>query len=252
MNIEPFIIKNVDNISYIDSLLMALFYHPSHCDNILSKDINRPLIMYLQEYIKDKFVSIVRNNKSLLHNDIEYLRDLCFQSGWKENDITEYKIQHDIIDFYVFLTSLFEYNDSKLIRLLLPENQSSITIKDLLLQFNENTNQYPYLIALSLNRINEHGDKSDICIDIQKNIYPYSKTIIIDSPKWIFHSAICCHWSSKHKMYHYYSLLSINYKKWVIFNNLKTPCLREVYMNDTTVINKIKHDCLFIIYKRNN
>jgi len=250
MNIESFIIENVDNISYIDSLLMALFYQPSQCDNILSKIINQPLLIYLQEYIKDKFISMIRNHKSILNNDMEKLKELCFQLGWKENNIFEYKKQQDVVEFYIFLTSLFEYDETKLIQLTLPEDKSIIMLKDLIYQFDDNSAKYPYMIALSLNRLNEQGYGLDISIDIQKKIYPYSKIITLDSPKWIFHAAICCHWSSKYKNYHYYTLLNLNHNKWAIFNNLKVPCLKEVFMNDKKIINKIKHECVFLFYKR--
>ena len=66
---ELFIVENVGNTWYIDLL--------SHLDNLFNKTLKNTnaLVIYLQEYIKDKFV---RNNKSIYRDDIEMIRLLCF------------------------------------------------------------------------------------------------------------------------------------------------------------------------------
>ena len=83
---EPFIIENAGNTCYIDSLLMSLFYNPTHIDRLLNKEIKNTLGIYLQEYIKENFVNNIRNNKSVTYDDIEMIRALCFQIGWRNNE----------------------------------------------------------------------------------------------------------------------------------------------------------------------
>jgi|688.fasta_scaffold286464_2 ubiquitin C-terminal hydrolase len=154
---EPFLVNNAGNTCYIDSLLMGLFYSPSYIDELLSKPLkeSNSLVLYLQEYIKDKFVNLVRNNKSVIADDIEMIKTLCFELGWRQSNSAEYIQQQDVTEFYTFLMELFENEliiinkstiseglkdktdkgiDEKIpfVALSLPENKSNITIKELI------------------------------------------------------------------------------------------------------------------------
>ena len=55
---ESFIIENAINTCYIDSLLVSLFYKPSIIDSVLNKDLKNATGLYLQEYIKERFVNL--------------------------------------------------------------------------------------------------------------------------------------------------------------------------------------------------
>lgn len=113
MNIEPFIVENAGNTCYIDSILMALFFTESHFDRFLNKDLKNTLGLYLQEYIKTYFVEFVRGNKSIVSENMEMIRNLSFQLGWKKTDSAsetaeEYTNQQDVSEFYSFLMEVFE------------------------------------------------------------------------------------------------------------------------------------------------
>ena len=133
---ESFIIENTGNTCYIDSLLMALFYSNSHLEKLLNKEINNTLGIYLQEYIKEKFIDSVRNNKSVFSDDIDMIKTLCFQLGWRRNnslDNDEFEKQQDVNEFFTFLIEIFEQEQIEIIRNTIsegiPEN-NDIGIKE--------------------------------------------------------------------------------------------------------------------------
>ena len=108
---SPFIIENAINTCYIDSVLMALFFKSIvGIDSVLNKDLKNGSAIYLQEYIKEKFVNAVRNGKSVLMDDMEMIRVLSSHLGWlkKEDNIDEYVKQQDITEYYSFLMDIFE------------------------------------------------------------------------------------------------------------------------------------------------
>ena len=126
---EPFIIENAGNTCYIDSLLMSLFYTPTHIDRLLNKEITNTLGIYLQEYIKEKFVNNIRNNKSITYDDIEMIRALCFQIGWRNSPDTnknndEYINQQDVNEFFIFLMDLFDNECIEITKSTLSDNSS--------------------------------------------------------------------------------------------------------------------------------
>lgn len=156
MNIDPFIVENAGNTCYIDSLLMALFYNQTLIDRLLVKDIPDTMGIYLQEYIKEKFVNLVRKKNSVIAEDINMIRTLCFQLGWRSdgNLDDEYINQQDVNEFYIFLMNMFQNEQIETVRktileedntsnvgekerlpfipLALPESNTSVTIKQLL------------------------------------------------------------------------------------------------------------------------
>jgi len=100
-----FIIENAGNTCYIDSVLMALFYFPSHIDGILKSMPKNIDNIYLQEYIQECFVDPVRNSNSVFIETMDTLRYICIRCGWK--NLEEAYDQHDIAEFYTFLMELF-------------------------------------------------------------------------------------------------------------------------------------------------
>ena len=159
------------------------------------------------------------------------------------------------------------------IPLALPEDQTTITVKNLLhnwlydniseLKRKDNTkegnqekmvnelNTYmitnlPYLLCLAINRFNNQGIRIETDVIIQKKISPYNKDLI-NTNKWDFHAAIC-HKGLTNKSGHYYTLLASNHK-WYIFDDQEIPCMYEVKMDDKEVTNMIKKECVFLLYR---
>ena len=245
---ETFIIEN-NNLSYIYSLLIVLFYETTKLNNLLDINIDSPLGIYLQEYIKYIFM-LIHDEKSILQKDIEIIKTLCIKLGWK------IKSDSHINDFYIFLTNLLgneqiEIKDNEkiecfpIIQLSLPGNITHIKISALLHNWlHQNANSYyinnvPYVIALSIDRSNN----DDANVIIQKRISS-NKHDIINNNKWDFHAAIC-----RNENDHHYVLL-LSKTKWYIFDDLLTPCLREIRMDDQEITSNLKRECVFILYKR--
>ena len=102
---DPFNIENALNTCYIDSVLMSLFFSPSLLDRLLYKDCKNVMGIYLQELINEKFVKNIRDRKSVLAGEIDTIRAICFESGWRNNIANEYSEQQDVTEFYSFLVS---------------------------------------------------------------------------------------------------------------------------------------------------
>lgn len=237
---KSFIIENIEDTCYIDSILMGLFYNVTKLDDLLDKELFNSMGTYLQEYIKEHFVKRVRNNKSIMSEDIEMIRTISSHIGWKETN------ENVINNFYSFLMEIFENtsidlgnNFASYIPLVLPESVNSINISEIL--DSSCIQNVPYLIGLSINRVG--GIKTNV--NIQKKIST-KKTDIIHNTEWYFHAAICHKDTIDND--HYYTLL-INNNKWFIFDDLHVPCIHEVKMDDPNVTNMIKKECVFLLYK---
>lgn len=105
----------------------------------------------------------------------------------------------------------------------------------------------PYIVPLYINRFTSvESTKLLTKIDINKKI-----RLIQDSHlRWTIHSVIC-HTGNSLKEGHYYSILITN-NKWLMFDDLSIPSLREIDMSDLELIDKIKRECVFLIYKYYN
>ena len=277
-----FIIENAINTCYIDSLLVSLFYKTSIIDSVLNKDLKNATGLYLQEYIKERFVNLIRTNTSILQDDIEMIRTICSQLGWLNVD--EYMNQQDVTEFYCFLMDTFEIEKLTIQRrtltdttisnlvgdkevipyipLHLPESEQPSTIKGMITQWqydnistitnqqNNCLNSYtilnsPFLIGFAINRFNNKGIRIRTSVIIQKKIHLNEKK----TEEWNFHAAIC-HKGDTLKSGHYYTLIAISDTSWYIFDDLCVPCMREVRMDDPKVTNMIKKECVFVLYRK--
>lgn len=277
-----FVIENIGNSCYIDSLLMALFYVPSRIDSMLTNNPKHTDFIYLQEYIKTHFVKRVRDGKNVMINDIVSLNYILLQCGWLNYD--EIMEQQDVNELYAFLADALNitpiefkkyiyidnYNhetSSKdklfFIPLALPITEN-VNVKDMLhewLYANEITiknnehgmniyhiDNIPEFVALSINRFTTIDTRINTNVIIQKKLCPFKDTEI-DDIEWYFHSAIC-HIGNTVKSGHYYSLLYDKHvDQWHIFDNKNVPCLTQVKMSDKNIISKIKKECVLLLYQ---
>lgn len=152
-----FAVENGGNTCYIDSLLMALFYTPSHIEQLLSQDPKTTPAIYLQEFIHYNLIEPVRSQTSVSSDDMNTLRRICIENDWLNNviniDPEEQYSQQDVTEFFSFISNLFNNEPIKIKRQLLtdgiddehgteetvlfiplyvPDNIEKITIKQLL------------------------------------------------------------------------------------------------------------------------
>jgi len=256
------IVVNAGNSCYIDSLLMSLFYFNSEIYNQLLKNIPKDLSMiYLQEYIDYNFVKKVRDNDSVSSDDINLIRTICFDCGWRNGNLDEYYDQQDISEFYQFIINKFCFTQIEIQKTIMTENENkdSVTeiekipfipltipqdtnskylkIKDMLHDwlynnhvFNGNKNtlhsynltNIPYAIPLSINRFNNQQKRNNIDIVIPYAISPFNvNNSYSNNLKYKIHSIIC-HSGETPNSGHYYSVLYDDVNnKWFMFNDLQ-------------------------------
>lgn len=108
----------------------------------------------------------------------------------------------------------------------------------------------PSVIAFVINRFKLNGERDYTMIDIQSKIVLPNNDFLCLKNKWLFHSAICHHGSGQTNLKngHYYSLIH-HQDKYYIFDDLQVPALREISMNNSSITNIIKRECVFILYK---
>lgn len=279
-----FIIENGFNTCYISSLLMAIFYKSSYLDSMLHTTPKNIEMIYLQEIIKTKFVDRVRSGTSILMEIMNEIRTFSNVCGWLTLD--ELLEQQNVNEYFTFLSDcvqlppieLQKINTTKyfgsildtgeiksvpFISLLVPEDIDEVSIKTLLsdltnyIIFDKNEKEkelyiykimnIPYSIGISLNRFDNQYNKRIITkINIQKKI----KLPNINDEgglKWSIHSIIC-HTGDTLKSGHYYAVIFSSDNKWFIFDDHEIPSLNEVNIKNTDIMNKIKSECVFLIY----
>lgn len=263
-NINNFIVAS--NNCYIDSVLMALFYFKTSTEHLLLSDVDSCNAIHLQEYIKVNFVDKVRNGISVL--DANLIKQLSIDNGWEDNP--------DVSKYYAFLLKLFDGNAIEIQRRTITELDPkpsdigeiqkipfipliikpgiSYNIKSMLHDWfyedylKTTINGQETSVLNTYNMVNTPPffgisiDRTEIdeSINIQKKIAPQDNYKGI----WIFHSAIC------YKKAHYYSLLfNPKNETYHIFDNSVVPCVREINMSDDEITDKIKRECVFILYR---
>lgn len=294
-----FIVENGFNTCYIDSLLMALFYSPSHiyetmlnCDPV---DLN---FMYFQEIIKTNFIESVRKNNSVLFDTMNEIRNYAFINGWKNDNPDEMIEQQDVNEFYIFLQEHLNTQYIELKRYTVTEglpskdddgtiekvpfislqlkqgtettipillnawlNDNPVDIKRETINSDGNTvtsnikglnifrlNNIPTFIPLSINRFDSSLlTKITTKVDIKEKIKLFDNSGDYSNIRWTIH-AVICHAGDNLKNGHYYTLLHHS-NKWLLFDDMSVPCLKEIEISNTIVVDKIKSECVFIIYR---
>jgi hypothetical protein len=271
MNNNIFIVEQGKNTSYIDSLIIALFYKISHLQEIITQIPNNNEYIYLQEIINTNFIEKIRSNNSVNISIINEIRNYSYICGWKNGlDITEL---YNVLDYMKFLMSgigfgtinfeIIEYKinikKSDYIINTLETNclevdiNKNISIKKLLnkwiylnikknkdLLINFKFAKIPLLISIYLNRNQQEINNYEVDImqkirfkNIDKNLY------------WTIHSIICFSNLSKS----YYSIVNTLYNDWYLFSNIKIPSFNKINITDDLIAHTIKKECVLILYK---
>lgn len=257
------------NTSYIDTLLISLFYKSTHLYDMLSNIPENIKFAYLQDMIMSNFVEQIKRTYSIDISILNEIRNYSILCGWKDSpNMTDF---FNVIDYLSFLSDGFNYggisyelyyinkmqsydivasNTIKYINIKL-EIDEDVTVKKLLddwvdkklLKYNDIHTYYkfkeiPMFIPIYFERlINEcwNNCKIDFFKKIKFNSSEHEYS-------WIIHSLICI--TNKK----YYSIIN-NDNKWYIFSNEKIPSLNEIDITNVDFANKIKQECILAIYR---
>lgn len=288
---KPFIIENCDNTSYIDTLLFGLFYSISDTEKMLRRDIDNPFIIYLQEYILNNFVDFIRNHKSILSSDIEYIRFLSFYNGWLHDRLTidNYSENYHVKDFYSFIMDTFKcdklyinenYKSQALFKKA--DNEENYTVDYIDFKLNADTSSLVDLFSQWLFYKHENGNETDLDyeLEIRSRKITNKPPIIafsinrwndngcknnqeIDIPKKIKHDPdilfannyifqfMICFNGDNINNGSYYCVL-LAMDIYIIFDDKKVPCLSRIINPSDNLIKKFKKECVFIVYRLQN
>ncbi|ATZ80869.1 hypothetical protein BMW23_0823 [Bodo saltans virus] len=248
----PFIVEDGFNTSYIDTLLMALFYKPSYIQDILSDTPSNPDFIYLQELIYQNFVCNIRCHFSVDASTINEIRNYMFLCGWQnEYNITD---QYNVNELYSFLINGFNSNKIKYI----DDNKNETHIDYIECHVDTNTNtkiliekhvneitdskliEIPKYIPLFLNRKNNFDVDIKYGINLKNNILNDDEKLTL----WTIHSIICL---PQNETKHYYSII-YDRNEWYYFDNTKLPSLIKIDIKNEDIALKIKKESIFILY----
>lgn len=198
--------------------------------------------------------------------------------------------QQDVSEFYSFLSSLFNNENIKIkkkiisdvyediednneesinyIPISIPDNIEKISVKQMLdnwlhhnyVTLNKNNTdircliQYriinsPDLLVLSINRFKHPNIRDNTNVIIQNRLKKITPNFSNTDDDYVFHAAVC-HRGTSVNSGHYYSILNFN-ESFFIFDDLSLPSFYQVSMQDKTVTNEIKKDCVLLIYRKN-
>ena len=231
------------NTSYIDSLIISLFYKTSTFNffiNSQPKDIN---IYYLQELF-NKIIDLLKSNYIISSESINEIRNYSIYCGWqKDNNIINL---FPVSEYYKFLIDKFNIKYIQVSNTLIPyidihfdnnNNDSNGLNLNILLEKYE-INDENNIIPIHINRNN-----FNIKIDIMKKIKLTNNKIAV------FHSVIC--YSNINP--HYYSIITDYNKDWYIHDSTIKPSINKITdIKDINISNKIKNECVMIFYKSFN
>jgi phage gp36-like protein len=246
MNNISFIVSNGLNTSYIDSLLMALFYVHTELNEVLIQDPCDVKFVYLQELINQNFIKKVKNNYSIDISIINEIRNYSIMCGWKnEGNITDL---YPVIDYMIFLMDGIGFgficeDKLKYIEIYINYNTDIKTLLNVWINKHINFDTFDefekstMLIPIYFNRTIGTSYK----IDIKEKIkFRHNKI------SWIIHSIICF---TNTGGGNYYTILKSN-DNWFLFSNEKIPSLIEIQIKDVEISNKIKQECVLVFYKK--
>ena len=270
------IVEDGFNATYIDSLLIALFYNNNkYLLEILNLNPIKPAGIYLQELIKQKFVEPLQRNFSISSSTINEIRNYSKICGFEMEDITK---EQNIINYFKFIAELFNIDkigfeleqikdNSNIINKnilsighLTFKPQSDTTIKILMEKWIDNNifknNEYqsnlyniyslsniPTYIIIHINR-DEDTENNKAKIDIMKRIKFYNGLHTQNYLKWNLQSIIC-HDKT------YYTII-YNNKHSILFNNKYFPSFTQININDDEIKDKIMSECVMLVYTLND
>ena len=214
------------NNNSIVPLIVALLHTESISTTILNKITLNSLLIYFQEFIKYKILNLAIS---------KYNKDACTLICTKLGLDNE-----NVQNIYSFLLDIFDMDKIQIdnnkfcnvIPLSTREYKYSVTIKKMLYDWlnNKNVLNIPQFICIDIIR------HENIYVDIQRKITLGTRNT------WTFYSAVC---NNNDK---YYTLL---YKdnEWFIHDIVKDCQLYNVKMDDKLLVDTIKRECIFVIYK---
>lgn len=270
---SSFIVANGLNTSYIDSLLMALFYKQSHLRSILNQYPDHCKFIYLQELINNNFIDNARHGYSVDSSIINEIRNYSIVCGWKDgSNITDL---YSVVDYMKFIMGGigfgqmdFEFVECDEIE---GEKVKTISMNYIEMAIEENTDvkillekwhhqntkskndnlsiicnkfkEIPLLIPIYFNR----PQGTSYQVDIKKRIkFKKNSDSTQNKTSWIIHSLICF---SNSGGGNYYSIIKADNDQWYMFSNDKLPSLIKIKISEPEIKNKLKQECMLAIYR---
>jgi hypothetical protein len=216
------------NNNCVIPIIFSLFYIEP--DIFLNKPSTNNFIIYLQEFIKYK---ILNKNYISTIDDLNICKQICGKLGVIGDNIPNIYL----LMFKIFNMDEIEICGNKMIKIITispKSNKYNSSIKKMLEYWQTNGDNtitnIPQFIFLNIVK-----DKK-IFVDIQKKIK------LNTNNNWGFYSALC------KADDHYYVLLCKD-NMWFVYNKNNNNLLWEVKMDDVEIVNNIKQDCIFVIYK---
>jgi hypothetical protein len=278
-----FVVESGYKTSYINSLLMGLFYKSNiNLETLINNYPDNPSALYLQELVKDNFISLVRKHFSIKNSNINQIRNYIFINNITNNDIDTFFVkQEDIGNFYKYIIDFLngEYihfevfkitdntisikNNNLRIPYITFNPTKNISIRELFINWIEKyiskNNVYcykliniPSYVSFYINRYNNNGKKIEYEIDIMKKIKFFN---VNDSTQkyiqWKIHSIICNE-GDDFETSNYYSVITDYNNNWYMFNDKNIPCMSTIDMSNDDVIDKIRKECMFVTYVIND
>jgi len=260
MNDICMVVEGGYNTSYIDALIVALFYKPSNNDILLNMRVTKDEFYHLQDLITHNFLDKVKKHYSVSSDVLNEIRNYCISCDWKNNEnIVEL---FKVTDFYQYLIDSFGYKyitfnvpnhtniELPYIKLNMPHNDyENASIDELLdtwsmehLSDGWRFSYIPTLLPLHIDRTNGNTRGVDIMKKIKFNVN------VIEEQKnntWNIHSVICY---SEIKS-HYYVLTLSSSNEWILYNSTLKPSMYKITnMTNEQISNRIKQECVFIFY----
>lgn len=262
------ILENGYNTDYIYSLLISLFHAPINgSSDILNNDNGDTNSLYIQEYIKTKFIYQIQNQISIESKIINKLRLFLYNCGWLKND-NKMIIERETIDkFYCFLMSkTFGYN-IKILKIM--NNKEYVQDYDMIYLTDKHIENMDDKIVNISSMLSKWIDiEMNDCIGYKFEKIPFLIPIFVDINKyinifegitfnnngdniqnkliWDFHSLIC-----KSENGEYYSVIRNNNNDLLIVtdNNIPAGCIID--NSNISYVKKIMREIKCIFYKLN-
>lgn len=251
-----FYVEDGYNTSYIDSLLIALFYKPTHLYELLTDIPENIKFSYLQDMISHNLVEQVRKNYSINASIINEIRNYSLMCGWKSgSSITDLYNVTDYLDFLltgfscnIINIETLSYNIKLNYLTFNAKNDSNIKILlDNWISENINKQTYHFVELPTLIPINIKRENENCKIDIKKRIqFDKNNNKSQSSASWVIHSILCY---SRVGIGRYYSVIYTTYDNWYLFSNEKLPSMQKIDIKDQNISEKIKQECVLMLYR---